>query len=96
MRGNIQDMQISDAFPIIFGVLGGKGFEKDGAHMFRGICIPPDAQFAYGEICIVRALDTMERDESYIYNIHTYTERSIEWNLGIGDGPPLHPPLIFT
>jgi len=41
MRGNIQDMQISGAFPIIFGVLGGKGFEKDGAHMFRAFAYLP-------------------------------------------------------
>lgn len=41
MRGNIQDMQISGAFPIIFGVLGGKGFEKDGAHMSRAFAYLP-------------------------------------------------------
>lgn len=34
-------MQISGAFPIIFGVLGGKGFEKDGAHMFRAFAYLP-------------------------------------------------------
>lgn len=55
MRGNIQDMQISGAFPIIFGVAGRKRVRKRrGAHV-PSICIPPDARFAYGEICIPRA-----------------------------------------
>ncbi|KAG7208203.1 hypothetical protein KM043_016550 [Ampulex compressa] len=49
MRGNIQDMQISVAFPIIFGERGGKGFEKTGTHA-PDICIPPRA------ICIRRNL----------------------------------------
>lgn len=74
MRGNIQDMQISGAFPIIFGVLGGKGFEKDGAHMFRAFAYLPmynlhTAKFAS---CV------------HSWWRRTSPNRSIERNSGIG------------
>lgn len=61
MRGNIQDMQISGAFPIIFGVLGGKGFEKDGAHMFRAFAYLPmhDLHMEKFASCV----HTRDRDE---------------------------------
>lgn len=47
-------MQISGAFPIIFGAPGGKGVrEKTGRTCF-GHLHTSDARFAYGEICIPR------------------------------------------
>lgn len=53
-----------------------KGFRKRrGAHV-SSICIPPDAQFAYEEICIQRIYSRWRRAVS--------PDRLIERNLGIG------------
>jgi len=54
--------------------------KRRGAHVPR-ICIPPDAPFAYGEICIPR---TYARTHTRSRRIALPCDRSIERNSGIG------------